>query len=422
MPSFDGNSRTFLLALAVFGILLAFLAILFRFLPEARRRGLALAIGFLGGLLAASALVLLSRMADDLPVGDGSDAREMLERFRQATPTERIALLARLPDSGRAWHRVERGEVGFTIVGRGVLESAHITPVDCQLRARKPGSPVAGVIKWVIEDGKMVKKGDLILEIDDRELKKELQTLESKRIKTDGDIARIRGLKADIADCRICAPRDGAVKHFVSPGGWGERQPRLAEGETVSERQRLFDIHDVSKWRVSVSLHEKQAGSVRVGQKALIRISSLAPRTLRGEVRSEGTVPRPSDAFALDARVYDPKIAILADEKEIDGLRPDMDAEVIIEDRRPNVVRLPMTALLRLGPMDYCFIKSGEGIVYHQVEIGLRDDFFAEIKGLQEGEEVLRDPRGVALQLAGLAAPAEGTPSLNSTGDGEKKN
>src|SRR5437660_1742855 len=48
-----------------------------------------------------------------------------------------------------------------TIVERGNLESAENSDITCRVQARTKGSTIASTIKWVIDDGTLVKAGDL---------------------------------------------------------------------------------------------------------------------------------------------------------------------------------------------------------------------------------------------------------------------
>jgi HlyD family secretion protein len=69
---------------------------------------------------------------------------------------------------------VERGRVVFTIVERGELEAARSSDVNCMVRNRA-GAWFATTIKWLVGDGTFVKKGDVVLRLEDSGLKDQLQ-------------------------------------------------------------------------------------------------------------------------------------------------------------------------------------------------------------------------------------------------------
>jgi HlyD family secretion protein len=64
-------------------------------------------------------------------------------------------------------HKVQRQKIDLTILERGTLESQDNGAVVCRVKALKKDSTNAGVIKVVhVKDGEMVKKGQLLVELD----------------------------------------------------------------------------------------------------------------------------------------------------------------------------------------------------------------------------------------------------------------
>ncbi len=98
---------------------------------------------------------------------------ELLERFRRASPQARWQLLEKVGKP--AWHTVAKDDVVAEIVERGSVEAVLATDVVCRLTTGDI------MIAWVIDDGAIVKRGDKILEFDDRHLRERLkkQRLES---------------------------------------------------------------------------------------------------------------------------------------------------------------------------------------------------------------------------------------------------
>jgi multidrug resistance efflux pump len=65
-------------------------------------------------------------------------------------------------------HKVTFQDLQLKIVERGSLESADPGDLKCEVKVQPPVTPT---IKWVIDEGSKVKKGDLLLEIDDTSVK-----------------------------------------------------------------------------------------------------------------------------------------------------------------------------------------------------------------------------------------------------------
>src|SRR5436305_1925088 len=73
--------------------------------------------------------------------------------------------------------KVDRGDVVRTVTERGTLEAVRKADIVCRVHPPKPDQP-ASVIKWVIDDGTRVKKGDVILVLDDSALQDRLKAQE----------------------------------------------------------------------------------------------------------------------------------------------------------------------------------------------------------------------------------------------------
>ena len=72
-------------------------------------------------------------------------------------------------------HTAKREYLQVTVVERGTLESSENKDVVCKVKAGSRGT-YAATIRWVIEDGTMVKKGQLLIELDDSALQEQLRT------------------------------------------------------------------------------------------------------------------------------------------------------------------------------------------------------------------------------------------------------
>lgn len=67
-----------------------------------------------------------------------------------------------------------REKLGKILTQRGSLEASTNVDLVCRLRSR-PGTSIASTIKWVIDEGSQVKKGQTLLELDDSFLKEQQQ-------------------------------------------------------------------------------------------------------------------------------------------------------------------------------------------------------------------------------------------------------
>jgi multidrug efflux pump subunit AcrA (membrane-fusion protein) len=72
-------------------------------------------------------------------------------------------------------HVVKPEMLSVTVVERGTLESADNKDVICKVKAGSKAS-FASTIKWVIDDGSVVSKGQLLMELDDSALQDQLRS------------------------------------------------------------------------------------------------------------------------------------------------------------------------------------------------------------------------------------------------------
>ena len=81
-------------------------------------------------------------------------------------------------------HTVKNEDIDLTVVERGALESADNRDIICKVKAGSKGN-YATTIKWIIDDGTLVKKGQPIMTLDSSALEDQLRaqkiTVETKQ-------------------------------------------------------------------------------------------------------------------------------------------------------------------------------------------------------------------------------------------------
>jgi multidrug efflux pump subunit AcrA (membrane-fusion protein) len=101
--------------------------------------------------------------------------QKALERFRNSSPEERLKQVEKLVGTARAFVAVTRADLVVTVVERGVLEPARTSDVYCAVRSGTKGSSTSTIIKWVIDEGAQVKKGDKLMELDSSAFEEQLK-------------------------------------------------------------------------------------------------------------------------------------------------------------------------------------------------------------------------------------------------------
>ncbi|MFO0950662.1 MAG: efflux RND transporter periplasmic adaptor subunit [Isosphaeraceae bacterium] len=206
-------------------------------------------------------------------------------------------------------------------------------------------------------------------------------------------------IQRQITNCKLLAPSDGVIVYANDPNRFTSN-PQIEEGATVRERQRIFSVPDLSEFRVNAKVHEAVVDRVTPGQKARITVDAYPGEVFMGKVESVAPLPDPTSYFNQDVKVYTTKVKI---EGPIPALRPGMTAlaEITTADR-PDVLSVPVSAVIRFGGKDRVAVKTADGgFVWKAVTLGQLGNLNFEVKsGLSAGEVVGLDPKA-------LLSPAE---------------
>lgn len=183
-------------------------------------------------------------------------------------------LYARTPAQARTdllYHTVRKEPMQLTVVERGTLESADNRDVICRVKAGNKASNLT--IKWVIEDGTLVKQGQLLVEIEDTALQDQLKTQTIAL-----DTARGNMIQAE-EDYKI------AVSQATSELATSEVNLKLTEIDLEKYRkgdylQSKKDIEN--RIKLAASDVEQQSDRVAYSER-MVRMKYLSPAQLQAE-------------------------------------------------------------------------------------------------------------------------------------------
>lgn len=230
-----------------------------------------------------------------------------------------------------------------------------------------------------------LRLAELENELNDRRVETATANLAAKKGAGEAKVARLKNVIAELQariDRMTCkAPRAGFVVYLDN---WREEKPKI--GDQAWYGQAIIEIADLSQMMVQAQVPEIDAGRVRVGQKAEVRLDANPDKLFLGQVVELGRMFH-TKSPETPSIVFDATIAL--DKPEPNWMRPGMAADVVIlaESEKP-VISVPEDALLfdetgarveRLG--------SNAGTV--AVKLGMRADGRVEIvDGLQAGDVI----------------------------------
>ncbi len=276
------------------------------------------------------------------------------------------------------------------------------------------------------DEGRLVRKGQVLAVLNDSELAADMRRTEALREQAelnwkraqelterqisssqDRDNARAAFQVADanwklsqarLAKTRVLAPFEGLVgRRLVSPGAF------LKTGDVITDLARIDQV------KVAFSIPERYLPVMRRGSKVMVTTVAYPGREFVGTV----DVVNP----LLDAGTRSAGLVAIVPNPKIE-LRPGMSADVrAVIAERPAAVTVPAEAVFSEGDRSFLFVVRPDSTVAKRpVTLGLRQAGKVEVReGLQGQERVVRagyqklfDGAKVAPVESAKEAPAEG--------------
>lgn len=309
--------------------------------------------------------------------------------------------------------RVARRDIGDVVKATGIIKPR----VGAEVRV---GSRISGVVtRLYVRIGDRVDKGQLLAELDDRDLNARrdeanaaLQQAEVNLAYATTDLQRKQQLGAEgvlartdldlaeraaaVAEKQVTAARASlayattqlAYARIEAPIAGVVASVSTQEGETVAASfaaPTFVTLVDLSRLEVWAYVDETDIGRIRVGQQARFTVDTYGDHEFAGRV----TTVYPKAEIRDNVVNYVAVVRFEAPRERT--LRPEMTTTVRIAlDMHDNVLALPIRAVRRGGDGTYVLTRRGATIERRLVTTGSRDDSYLEIvDGVSEGDEVL---------------------------------
>jgi membrane fusion protein (multidrug efflux system) len=289
--------------------------------------------------------------------------------------------------------KVETGVVTDRFDAVGTIEAIDAITVVSEIDAIVKSLPFT--------EGAPIKKGDLIAQLDDTQLKAQAARAEAIRDQKKATYDRIKSLldqgaiapqeydnaaadlkvaeaelamiQAQLAKTRIVAPFSGLIgARRVSPGAF------LRAGTPIT------DLAKIDELKVTFSAPERYYPDLHLG--APVEVSTLAypGYELKGTIRViEPVVNEATRSAQVIAEVENPDLKF----------RPGMSANVsVVLHQRNNALLIPSQAVFAQGDQRFVYvIKSDSTVIRTPITVGSRQRATVEIlKGLQPGTEIVQ--------------------------------
>ncbi|MBI1829940.1 MAG: efflux RND transporter periplasmic adaptor subunit [Planctomycetes bacterium] len=227
--------------------------------------------------------------AADRPKSPPGRTDELLD----LTPAQRMNRLAKVLDKQKDLIQPDRGAVVANITERGNLQAVNTSDIICKVRALQKNAGISAIIKWVIDDGTFVKKGDRLIEFDDSahaELLRQQKSLAAK--------AKAEHKKAADSLERIKKETGIDIKVAQIDVRLADLAFRLYKGTDQVQKDILALQVDraallVEKLRLRAAVKEEEAAEIVVSKKAIDEQERDRQRAIEEEIaRCAMTAPR----------------------------------------------------------------------------------------------------------------------------------
>ncbi|MDQ7052784.1 MAG: efflux RND transporter periplasmic adaptor subunit [candidate division KSB1 bacterium] len=286
---------------------------------------------------------------------------------------------------------VVRGDISLYLLHTSTIEAEKEVDVVAKVSGQ--------VVKLPAEEGMRVRKGQLLAQLDEAELKIDLlqarvkmetdqsayeraksmleknliseETFETTRLQYENSKAAYEAARLRMQYTSIVSPIDGIVT-----------ARHIELGQRVNVNQVLFRVADFSPLRARIYVPEKDMGRIFEGQTAIITADALPGEKFIGVVRMVSPVVDPTNGT----------VKVTIDITNSKGkLKPGMFASVYITtEKHANTLLMPKRALLLESQTDQVFVYDNGIARKRTLKLGfVSGDTVEVLDGLREGDLVV---------------------------------
>jgi len=255
------------------------------------------------------------------------------------------------------------------------------------------------VIEILVEEGQLIKKGQVLAKLDDRdyrsrlarieanykhaklnyeryvELSKQKITSESEKDRTE---ARLKDLTAQRNEARLALSRT----RITSPIGGRLNELKAEVGDLLMPSQDVAQILQFDEVKVTVGVPESDVDAIFDLDEADVIIEALGNRRVKGKKIFLSRQPRTL------ARLYNLELGIPNEDGRI---LPGMFAKVeLVKEVFPSGLAIPLYAVISRGNDRFVYVEKDGRVEKRPIELGVLIGWEVHVKsGLMPGERVV---------------------------------
>jgi len=270
--------------------------------------------------------------------------------------------------------------------------------VRARLQARIEAKVAGRIVEMLAAPGQPVKAGDLLAQLEVREVQARLDQALAQRDQAERDYKRFATLveqkavtrqefdaaqsrervtRAAVTEAetmlgyaRITAPFDGVVTR------------KLADvGDLAAPGKPLLELEDPAALRLEADVPEALIGKIRPGARMPVRVPTI-------DVELMGTVSEIAPAADPNSRTFGVKL----DLPPTEGLRAGQFGRVVVPVAETMALRIPVSAVIQRGQLHLVFVVADQRAQMRLVKTGKRTGDDVEIaSGLSPGESIVTE-------------------------------
>lgn len=196
-----------------------------------------------------------------------------------------------------------------------------------------------------------------------------------------------------IEACTMRAPCDGQVMYGNSWYLMSRGITQINEGARVRRRQKVFEIPDPKRLKVSVPLDESLVYRVHEGMAVTATLAGYEDMIVAGEIMKIPRYPRARGRYSPGVKDYWLEVELLPTEeqREFINFKADATVEIVVQSAS-GALQIPRDAVTGVAGENFVYVFDGKELVPRKVHLGLADEKFACVEdGLLEGEQLVTE-------------------------------
>jgi len=340
------------------------------------------------------------------------------------------------PDKNAATPLLISAEDVITLRNSALASGPSITgSVEAERRADLRAEVSAVVIAVLKENGEAVKRGDLLVRLDQTAIRDTLTAAEAslaaatqayeqgerqfqrmKKLRENGVVSAQQVEDTEVQRNTAQSDREAARTRVVTARQMLDRTEvrapfdgivsdrKVSAGDTAAVGKELMQVVDPSSMRFEGRVSADNIGEVAAGQKVHFRVHGFT------DMEFGGTVTRVNPAANATTRQVEVLVAF--DDRKQQPAVAGLYAEGHVETRSSAALTLPTASLVREGDSSYAWRVKNGALQKVKLDLGVRDartGAYSVRSGLAEGDTVLRYPNSTLKdgQLARMASDAK---------------